>query len=148
MSEEDVHDVYELRQLLEGRASRRAAVRIDEAGLARLTSCADQMDDALRRRDPSAMVEPDVQFHREMVLAAGSRQLAAAWERLAGLIGIILEVTDARRYGSSPEAVHGHQSIIDALAAGDANSVEREVCAHLENGERVMREAMRSVRGA
>jgi len=146
LSEDDVHDIYELRLLLERRASRRAAERIDAAGLARLGALVAQMDDALRRRDPGAMGEPDVQFHRELVAAAGSRQLSAAWEPLAGLVGTILDMTDRASYGSSPDALHGHQLIIDALAAGDADRAEREVCAHLENGERVMREAMRSTR--
>lgn len=146
LSEDDVHDIYELRLLLERRASRRAAERIDAVGLARLESLADQMDEALRRREPAAMAEPDVQFHRDMVFAAGSRQLSAAWERLAGLVGTILDVTDRARYGSSPDALHGHQLIIDALAAGDADRAEREACAHLESGEQVMREAMRSMR--
>jgi GntR family transcriptional regulator of gluconate operon len=146
MTEDDVHDVYELRSLIESRAARRAAARIDAAGLARLEALAAQMDDALGRRQPAAMVEPDVQFHREVVAAAGSRQLLAGWERLAGLIETILDVTDSVHYGTTPTALHGHQLIIDALARRDAEGAEREVCAHLEGGERVMREAMRAMR--
>jgi len=148
MTADDVHDVYELRQLIEGRAAWRAATRIDAEGLARLEALCTRMDEALRRRTPAAMVDPDVQFHREMVAAAGSRQLLAAWERLAGLISTILGVTDAVRYGSSPNALHGHQLIIDALAHGDADRAEQEVRRHLENGEQVMREAMSAGRAA
>ena len=146
MTEEDVHDVYELRSLIEGRAARRAAGRIEAGGLARLEALAAQMDEALRRHDPAAMVAPDVQFHREVVAAAGSRQLLAGWERLAGLIGTILDVTDSVHYGTTPTAVHGHQLIIEALARRDADRAEREVAAHLAGGEQVMREAMRAVR--
>jgi GntR family transcriptional regulator, gluconate operon transcriptional repressor len=148
MTEEDVHDVYELRSLIESRAARRAAARVGAEWLARLGALAAQMDEALRRRDPAAMVEPDVQFHRELVAAAGSRQLLAGWERLAGLIGTILSVTDSVHYGATPDAVHGHQLIIDALARRDADLAERELAEHLAGGERVMREAMRSVRAA
>jgi GntR family transcriptional regulator of gluconate operon len=146
MTEEDVHDVYELRSLIEGRAARRAATRIGADGLARLEALATQMDEVLRRREPVAMVEPDVQFHREVVAAAGSRQLQAGWERLAGLIGTILSVTDSLHYGTTPTALHGHQLIIEALAGRDPERAEREVIEHLAGGERVMREAMRSVR--
>jgi DNA-binding GntR family transcriptional regulator len=146
MTEDDVHDVYELRSLIEGRAARRASARIDAEGLARLEVLAGQMDDALRRHDPPAMVEPDVQFHRHVVAAAGSRQLLSGWERLAGLIGTILHVTDSVHYGTTPTAVHGHQLIIDALARRDGKRAEEEVRKHLENGEQVMREAMRTAR--
>jgi DNA-binding GntR family transcriptional regulator len=146
MTPDDVHDVYELRQLIERRGARRAAGRIDSDGLARLEQLAGQMDEALRRREPAAMVEPDVEFHRELVTAAGSRQLLAAWERLAGLTTTILGVTDSVRYGSTPDAVHGHQLIIDALARRDAEGAEREVGLHLENGEKVMLDAIRERR--
>lgn len=148
MSEDDVHDVYELRSLIEGQAARRAAARIDADGLARLEALATQMDDALRRRDPPSMVDPDVQFHREVVAAAGSRQLLGAWERLAGLIGTILDVTDSLHYSATPTALHGHQLILEALARRDADRAEYELRQHLENGEHVMREAMRAVRAA
>ena len=144
MSEEDVHDVYELRQLIEGRAVRRAAKRIDAEGIGRLEELSVQMDEALRRGDPRRMVEPDVQFHREIVLAAGSRQLLAAWERLSGLFGAILGVTDMT-YRNVPNAVHGHQQIIGMLARGDAAAAEREIHAHLANGERIMCEAIRQI---
>jgi DNA-binding GntR family transcriptional regulator len=146
MTPDDVHDVYELRQLIEGRAASRAAERIDADGLARLELLASQMDEALGRREPSAMVEPDVEFHRQLVVAAGSRQLLAAWERLAGLIATILGVTDSVRYGSTPDALHGHQLIIDALARRDPARAERVLALHLENGEKVMLEAIRTVR--
>ena len=148
MTEADVHDVYELRSLIESRAARRAAARVGAEGLARLEALAAQMDEALRRRDPAAMVEPDVRFHRELVAAAGSRQLLAGWERLAGLIGTILSVTDSVHYGTTPTAVHGHQLIIEALERRDAELAEREVAGHLAGGERIMREAMRAVRSA
>lgn len=146
MTEADVHDLYELRQLIEARAGRRAVERIQPADLARLEALAAQMDDALRRKDPAAMAEPDVQFHRTLVTAAGSRQLVSTWERLAGLIGTILGVTDSVKYGASPTALHGHQLIIDALARRDAEGVEREIQLHLAGGEQVMRETMRVMR--
>jgi len=146
VSEDDIHDIYELRLLLERRASRRAAERLDAVGLARLKSSVDQMDEAQRRGEWPTMAEADVQFHRNLVLADGSRQLSAAWARLAGLVGTILDVLGLECYGSSSDALHGHQRIIEALAARDADRAEREVCAHLEVGEREMREAIRSMR--
>jgi GntR family transcriptional regulator of gluconate operon len=145
MTEEDVSDIYELRELFECRAARRAAGRIDPAGIARLEELASRMDEALARRDPQAMVEPDVEFHRRIVLSAGSRQLLAAWDRLAGLIGTMLGITDTTYY-NAPTPSHGHRRIIESLHARDADAAEREIQAHLQNGERVMREAIRAVR--
>jgi DNA-binding GntR family transcriptional regulator len=145
LTEQDVRDLYELRQLIERRAVRRAAGRIGPDGVACLRRLAERMDRALRAGQPQAMVEPDVSFHRLLVAEAGSGQLLTAWERLAGLIGAMLEVTDLT-YRGTPSPVHGHERIIETLARRDGAAAEEEIRAHLENGEHVMREAMRALR--
>jgi DNA-binding GntR family transcriptional regulator len=111
--------------------------------LARLDGFCQQMDEAVRHGQPQAMVDPDVGFHRQLVAVAGSRQLLAAWERLAGLIAAILGVTDLT-YRDLPNAVHGHQLIVGALRERDGAAAEAHIQAHLGNGERVMREAMKA----
>jgi DNA-binding GntR family transcriptional regulator len=103
------------------------------------------MNQALRNGQPQAMVEPDVGFHRQLVGEAGSRQLLGAWERLAGLIAAMLGITDAT-YRDTPNPVHGHQRIIEMLDRRDGAAAEAEIRAHLENGERIMRQAMRAAR--
>ena len=143
--EDDAHDVYELRRFVESTAARRVAARADAAAIARLRALTDQMDAAIRRGEPQAMVDPDVEFHRGLVDGAGSRQLSAAWGRLAGLIAAILGVTDTT-FRDMPGAVRGHEAIVDALARRDGEGAALEIHRHLENGERVMREAMRVAR--
>jgi DNA-binding GntR family transcriptional regulator len=144
-TENDAHDLYELRRFVESTAARRLAGRADEGAIARLRALTDQMDAAIRRGEPQAMVEPDVEFHRGLVDLAGSRQLSAAWGRLAGLIAAILGVTDTT-FRDMPGAVRGHAAIVEALARRDGEGAALEIHRHLENGERVMREAMRAVR--
>jgi DNA-binding GntR family transcriptional regulator len=103
------------------------------------------MDQAIRGGQSHLMAEPDGKFHREIVVSAQSRQLLAAWERLAGLVATILGITDTT-HRDMPGAVEGHQLLVSALANHDAATAEMELHAHLENGERVMREAMRAAR--
>lgn len=144
-TESDAHDLYELRRFVESTAVRRLAERTNEVAVTRLRALTDQMDAAIRRGEPQAMVDPDVEFHRSLVDLAGSRQLSAAWGRLAGLIAAILGVTDTT-FRDMPGAVRGHAAIVDALARRDGEGAAEEIHRHLENGERVMREAMRAVR--
>jgi GntR family transcriptional regulator of gluconate operon len=144
-SEDDAHDVYELRRFVESTAARRLADRADQPAVDHLRALTDQMDEAIRRGEPQAMVDPDVEFHRKIVDLAGSRQLSAAWGRLAGLIAAILGITDTT-FRDMPGAVRGHAAIVDALARRDGEGAAEEIHRHLENGERVMREAMRAAR--
>lgn len=141
MSLEEVHDVYDLRQLIEADAIRRAAKRADATGLARLQRLVDEMADAVRRNQMDRVAEPDVNFHRELVAMAGSRRLLNAWEPIGGIVATILSITDTT-YRDMPRSVASHQAMVDALARGDADTAEAELREHLGNGEHVLQAAM------
>ena len=145
MGEDDVHEVYELRLLIETHAIRRAAETRNPAGIAALQVHADQMADAVRNNQLDGFAEPDVNFHRVIITMANNRRLLAAWEPIGGLIASILSITDTT-YRDMPRAVVSHQAMIDMIRSGDADAAALEIRAHLENGEAVMREAMRTVR--
>jgi DNA-binding GntR family transcriptional regulator len=141
MSEDDVADLYQFRLLIEGQAVRRAVETIDRAALARLDDLVRVMDRAIRAGRPADMAAADVEFHREIVLAARSRQLLAAWDRIAGIIATILGITDAV-HRDLPGAVEGHHRLVRALRDGDGEAAEMDLRGHLSTGEGVLRRAM------
>jgi DNA-binding GntR family transcriptional regulator len=145
MTETDVGDLYEFRLLLETSAIRRAAARIDDLGVARLRELVDQMAEAVGRGQTQNMVAPDVEFHRAIVAQSRSRQIEAAWERIAGLVTTILGITDTT-YREPDRAIDGHRDLVAGLAARDPDAAEESLRRHLENGEQVMREAMMAAR--
>lgn len=142
VTEQGVADLYECRALIERRAIRRAAERIDGAGLARLQALVDGMDAAVRRGEPQLTVEPDVAFHRELVRLADNRFLLVAWEPCAGLVTALLGITNTT-YRDMPAAVAGHQALIGALARREADAAERLLDEHLWRGEQTMRATLR-----
>lgn len=142
-SPEDITDLYECRRLVELAAIRHAAERIDGPGLARLSALVQQMDAALQRKQLHLVADPDVEFHRQTVAAAGNKYLLSLWQPMAGLIGTILSITDTS-YRDMPRAVASHRSIVDALAARAADRAVHLLQEHLDNGEAVMREALRA----
>lgn len=141
MTEADVSDLYAFRLLIETYAVQRASGRIAPDTLARLDELVDQMERAIDEGRPQDMAEADVDFHREIVVVAQSRQLLAAWERIAGIVATILGITDAV-HRDPPGAVEGHRRLVRALRAGDRAAAEAELGAHLGNGEEVLRRAM------
>lgn len=141
MTSDEVHDVYDFRQLIEAHAIRRAAERADADSLARLQSLVDDMAEAVRRNQLDRVAVPDVNFHREIVAMAGSRRLLNAWEPIGGIVATILSITDTT-YRDMPRSVTSHQAMVNALIRGDTDAAEAELRAHLSNGESVMRSAM------
>jgi DNA-binding GntR family transcriptional regulator len=83
----DLADLYDVRALIEPHAARRAATRIDAAGIARLREICDEAD--ARGAADDAAVEDQValneEFHRIVVAAAGSPRLEAALRAVAGI---------------------------------------------------------------
>ena len=138
---DDIHDIYELRLLIEAHAIRRAAERSDPADIARLQARADQMTDALKRNKLDHVAEPDVNFHRQIVVMAGSQRLLAAWDPIGGLIATFLTITNTTPR-DMPRSVASHQRMIDLIEVHDADAAERELRAHLEHGESIMRRAL------
>jgi GntR family transcriptional regulator of gluconate operon len=141
VTETDIHDIYDLRLLIEAHAIRKAAERSDSARLARLQAHADEMSDAVRFNQVDRVAEPDVNFHRQIVVMAGSQRLLAAWDPIGGLIATFLTITNTT-HRDMPRSVASHQRMIDLLQAHDAAGAERELRSHLENGEAIMRRAL------
>ena len=75
-SKEDVFDIFEMRKLLEGEASRRAATRMDRATIALLR---DIGEDLKANPDTTDYIERwadfDEEFHEEIAKASGSTRL-------------------------------------------------------------------------
>jgi len=147
VARQDVHDICECRMLLEGAAIRRTALRCDARALADLESLVVQMDLAAARGQPQLLAAADMSFHRLLVTLSGNRALANAWEPVAPLIETILGISDASCSSADlPEAVESHRRIIRALGRRDAQSAEAILQAHLEGGEGLVLDAIRSDR--
>jgi GntR family transcriptional regulator of gluconate operon len=144
VTETEIHDIYELRRLIEVHAIRSAAERATTAGLVRLQLEADQFQDAVRNNAVERYAEPDVKFHRQIVVLGGNQRLLAAWDPIGGLVATFLSITNTR-YRNLPGSVASHYRMIDSIRDGDAESASAELQAHLANGEEIMHQAMREI---
>uniref|UniRef100_A0A7C3ANX0 FAD-dependent oxidoreductase n=1 Tax=Thermorudis sp. TaxID=1969470 RepID=A0A7C3ANX0_9BACT len=77
---EDVEEIYQMREMLEGLATRLAAARMDDELLARLRDLLQQGESAVRRRDIEAHIKIDLEFHRLIRARGGNRRLVRALE--------------------------------------------------------------------
>lgn len=144
VTEADIHDIYEVRRLVEAYAIRQAAARAVAADLAPLRAFADQMSEAVERNEVQHVAMPDVNFHRQIVVLSGNQRLLAAWEPIGGLVATMLSITDTT-HRDMPRAVASHHRIIEWIRAHEVDAAEREILEHLEHGEGVMRQAMQKV---
>ncbi|MGH2355592.1 MAG: GntR family transcriptional regulator [Chloroflexota bacterium] len=131
-----VHDVFEVRERLEGLAARLAATRITPAELARAEALIEAMEQSARSAEPGPQVEQDVEFHRVILAASGRPVLMATMEVTSGQAGLLISVT---RRLSPLDVVPGiHRPIVEALRSGDPEQAEAAARAHVEYGRGVL----------
>jgi DNA-binding GntR family transcriptional regulator len=120
----DIHEVFDLRLLLEPEAARRAAARVDAAMLGRLDAvcaagydCADE-DSAMRFLDANKA------FHVAIAELAGNARLARQLDRLLDESTRML-VLGLRPRDRTGEMAHEHHALVEALARGQGEQAAR-----------------------
>lgn len=114
LTDRDVREIYRLRLLLEVYAIRCAAEKPAPELLDRLEALIIKMRMAAVRRDYFAIVDLDLDFHREICAATGNRRLLDMWGDLVAPTRALL-LTKYRLFDDSEEITHGHQILVDAI---------------------------------
>jgi DNA-binding GntR family transcriptional regulator len=128
---EDMQELYELREVLDGIAARRvAALPSREALVERLTSLVVAQTAAVAQRDLAGYGDLDVRFHQEILEAAGNGRLRHVAENMIGQLRLG-RATSARVPGRPSAALSEHEEIVAAIAAGQPQQAERLARRHV-----------------
>lgn len=131
---DELVDIFEIREVLEGLAARRAAQRMGPAELEALRDTVERRERAYDENDLPALRESTVQFHR--LLRAGAKN-----GRLPELLALLF---DANRslglHEMAPKRVEAaiaeHRAIAEAIIARDAERAEQLTREHARNALR------------
>lgn len=131
---EDMRELYELREVLDGIAARRAAATVSTADR---TALVDRLNDLLERQTRevarahlAGYAELDVLFHQEILEAAGNGRLQQVAENMIGQLRLG-RATSARVPGRPDAALVEHGGIIAAIADGRPQQAERLARRHV-----------------
>ena len=131
---QDLVDIFEIDEVLEGLAARSAAQRMGTAEIEALGQVVSRMEQALAAGDESALATANTQFHSMMRL--GSKN-----GRLPAMLGQLRDTAPTlRSHQLSPErapiAIAEHRAIYQAIAARDGAEAERLSREHTQNALR------------
>lgn len=125
----DLEEIYELRQVLEERAARRALPTLDQDALERIVMAAKECQAAVEAEDVAAELAANRRFHFAILDAPG--QVHAM--RLIQLLWDSTEAYRAMYYNSAHErreAVAAHDRIVAAIRRRDPDELVAELDAH------------------
>ena len=123
LPEAEIDAIYELRAVIEGRATAASVGSVGEAELQRLEALIDEMRVAIKAHEVEAIAEFDLRFHGLIVEWSGLTLLRHIWSSLDGLVRVrSYQALD--RPGSTAKyflknAGSSHTVLVDALRAGD-----------------------------
>jgi GntR family transcriptional repressor for pyruvate dehydrogenase complex len=129
-----IHDLFELRRILECEAAALAAERRTDEHLQEMDAAIEEMADGLGDAHGDRFIDADLRFHLALAGATGNRVVLHSMHAVRDVLRrALMTVYTIPR---SPEsAVVEHRAIREAVAAGDADVARREMAAHLARVE-------------
>jgi DNA-binding GntR family transcriptional regulator len=140
-----IREIYALRRLLELYAVKEATKRLTPTYLDQLGALARQMGECAMREDADAMSAADMEFHRLLLRVAGSERLRQMWELLSAPARALLIISAPRDQDLARGILQRHDTLLNALATRDPETIEAAFSAHLNAAEE---RAIRFLQGA
>jgi DNA-binding GntR family transcriptional regulator len=124
-----LREAFQAREALEGMAARLAAKRISADQLAELRNAIKEQRASLAAQDVEGYAAATLKFHREVLRSAGNDTIehlvVSIYARVKAMCaGLQVPLEQFRRN------CEGHERLLAALRAGDADRAEREARAH------------------
>jgi len=137
----DVHEIYELRSILESAAARLAAIRGTDRQLQEIAKPADFTYVYKDRRSYSDFLTRNADFHRSIAIAAGNRRLADQISKLLDEMTRIFHLgLDLR--DSAEEMRDEHLTLVKALGDRDPERAEQLVQSQIARSQQRVLEAL------
>jgi DNA-binding GntR family transcriptional regulator len=133
LEEADIHNLYAIREVLEGLAARLAAERQPPLLLKTLTEIHHTQLSQLSngRLEPSG--DSDLAFHKTLWEATGNPYLNQTLETFAGKIRLLILSTRSAIPRRHTEAVEEHAAVLASIKSGQPDVAERAMRLHIQN---------------
>ncbi|ART70791.1 hypothetical protein BTO20_21630 [Mycobacterium dioxanotrophicus] len=143
LREQDLRDLFDLRELLEVTAAQKC-VTADFDGYRKAAEAAlDDMRKAAVAGDTEAFARADVAFHSASFDFCGNRRLRAVWEQQVPTFEELFRLTTA--LDDPLSSVDWHRAMLDTMGSGDLELVAAQVRKLVTGGEQQIIAAQRQL---
>ena len=131
ISTEDMVEILEVRQDLEGLAAYFAADRMEKSQMEELRQVSNSYNEAVMQGNMEAMIKHDTRFHHIIVESCRNKILVQMIEQLQELVLRFRYIyyDNFKRAENMPEE---HEAIVAAIAEGDADKARAAADIHIE----------------
>lgn len=138
LSTEDIREIFEIREILETHAAKKARAGLTPEGQSRLESALNALEDAARDRDVARFTNADMEFHRTIWELSGNRHLTEILNDISTRFFAYELIRDLRKPGNYQfdAKVEEHRELLHLILNGADHEIEagfREVFARFLN---------------
>ncbi|OMG73761.1 GntR family transcriptional regulator [Burkholderia ubonensis] len=130
---QDVHEVFEMRRIIELAVVERLATGPGAKRLKGVAALIDKERKAFERRDVPAWIRLSGEFHTALAALMGNETLSACLDGLVARSTLMSALYES--HGRSPCSFDDHGAILVALEAGDAKRAAELMAHHLQHVE-------------
>lgn len=131
LDKKDIKEIYQIRRVLEGLATREATPIIDEEQLKKLYSLFEKAKRSLNSDDWKSCMEFDIELHSTILSNCQNDRLIGIVHNLNTLIHAF-RVRLARDRERATQALKEHEAILEAVKARDVERAEKAMMEHIE----------------
>jgi len=121
IKQEEIEEIYALRELIEWDAVRRSYRRLEERDFERLRGIYDEMVAAAKNDDAFGFVDRDMAFHGFFFEKSGNRTILSIWEQIAVKLTRFLALSNKLYFPNLISIAESHEPLILALREGKAS---------------------------
>lgn len=132
ITEKNLRDVLEVRCALEELAVQLACERMDEEGIEKLKEAAEKFREVLGSDDITQIAQADVLFHDVIYTATDNNRLIQLLNNLREQM-YRYRIEYLKKKECYPQLLEEHQSVIEAIAAGDKQKATEITGRHINN---------------
>lgn len=143
-TKKEMISIFELREVLEGLAARKAAQKITDSQIAQLQKFFRQFTGEKDIEDIRTYAREDRRFHT-FLLDIGAKEFLKSMLETYNIISYSYQVVAPEGLVRHPrETIHEHQAMIEAIAKRDAEAAENLMRLHFQRSRAVLQESLKA----
>jgi DNA-binding GntR family transcriptional regulator len=128
---QDLVELFQFREALEGMAARLAARGMTEAERANLRAIARAHADAVHREDLAAHLALDTEFHSAIAVGSRNSRIADELDKLRSQLVLLSRATSTTPGGMDQSVLDAHEAIMAAIEDRDPSEADHAARAHV-----------------
>lgn len=131
ITEKDIQDIYQVRELLEGFVVCETMMSLTPKDIQSLDNIVKEMDIATKQNNSYRLIELDMMFHGYFYERCNNKVVLDIWQSIKTKIMRFNSVTS--KYYTNEDLVAGHRELIDVVESGDIQTAVSKFVDHMQS---------------